>query len=39
MGANPYQSVILSKRLRGSNILTGRDILMTLWPDHTFDAA
>jgi hypothetical protein len=30
IGANPYQTHILSSKLLGSNILTGREIPMTL---------
>jgi hypothetical protein len=39
MGAKPYQSQILSRRLLGSKILTGSEIPMMLWPENTLDAA
>ncbi len=39
IGAEPYKSQILSRRLRGSNILTGREIPIILCPEKTFDAA
>jgi hypothetical protein len=38
-GPNPYQSHILSKRLLGSKILTGREIPIMLYPVNTLDAA
>jgi hypothetical protein len=39
IGANPYQSQILSSKLLGSKILTGNEIPITLYPENTLAAA